>query len=640
MPCRPTPRHLGALLLSLLAVACGGTPAPEGHPVATKLAFRTQPNHVVAGTAFGGAIEVVALDASGAVVTDANVSIDVRLEKAGAQLEGTRKQTTAAGVARFTDLRALTAGFGMRLVASTSGLTSAISADFSVVAGPAASLALTGMPAQVVAGEAPALTLELFDAYGNRATTFTGQVALSSSDLQAALFAVSFDAVDEGRKTLSTEVVLKTAGDQTVTATLPSGGSSSTAQTKVVAAAPAELRFLDEPQDALVRQTLSPAVTVGVVDAFGNPTAGATGNVALTLRGPGGLPTSVGAIAALSDGVASFPAISIADEAVGYRFEASLGGLSPATSAAFTVTDPIAPDLVLDLAALSTSGRSAVLGFTAPGDDGALGQASSYELRLSTSPITDEASFLAATQVATAAPATAQSAERVTVTGLAPSTLYYVALRVHDGAGNQSTSPAAMFSTSKSVVTRDPLPLGATSGERRALGRHPLRRDRRRGGDPSHRLEPERRVPDPAPERDRSLRPTPPRRSTASSRSRPRSTMAGVDQVVTAVSGEVSQDLGSVHRPPGPARCARASPGVRPGRRRRLRALGAGATTPSATRSRTTRAPCTSRPTTPRRCSPTTTPSARATRARRRSRSSSGRPGPSEFRPPTSRTPR
>lgn len=84
------------------------------------------------------------------------------------------------------------------------------------------------------------------------------------------------------------------------------------------------------------------------------------------------------------------------------------------------------------------SSNSVTLSWTAPGDDGATGSASQYDMRYATSPITEE-NFDAATQVAgLPAPQPAGSSETFTVTGLAENTTYYFAIRAADEVPNWS----------------------------------------------------------------------------------------------------------------------------------------------------------------------------------------------------------
>ncbi len=86
--------------------------------------------------------------------------------------------------------------------------------------------------------------------------------------------------------------------------------------------------------------------------------------------------------------------------------------------------------------------------WTAPGDDADVGTASQYDIRYSTSMIT-EANWSSAIQVADEpSPQPAGSQESFTVTGLEPSTLYYLAIKAADEVPNWSNmSNVISFST-------------------------------------------------------------------------------------------------------------------------------------------------------------------------------------------------
>ncbi len=95
------------------------------------------------------------------------------------------------------------------------------------------------------------------------------------------------------------------------------------------------------------------------------------------------------------------------------------------------------PNEVTTQSAPSTA-TAVTLAWTAPGDDGTVGQATSYNLRYATSPIT-ESNFISATSVTgLQIPAPAGSTESTTVTNLQPATTYFFALQTSDEAGNAS----------------------------------------------------------------------------------------------------------------------------------------------------------------------------------------------------------
>ena len=100
-------------------------------------------------------------------------------------------------------------------------------------------------------------------------------------------------------------------------------------------------------------------------------------------------------------------------------------------------TDSTPPSDPTDLALLAYATQSVKIRFNGSGDDGILGQASSYDIRVSTQPITP-ANFAAARQIPVAiTPVNAGVTIPVEVGGLAPGAVY-VAVRALDNLGNSS----------------------------------------------------------------------------------------------------------------------------------------------------------------------------------------------------------
>ncbi len=119
------------------------------------------------------------------------------------------------------------------------------------------------------------------------------------------------------------------------------------------------------------------------------------------------------------------------------------GNVSAISDVAHVTTpppDPTPPAAVTDLAASVVSGsRMVTVTWTATGDDGAAGTALRYDLRYSTDPITDMASFDAATAVTGLPdPQPAGSAEQFTITTLAPGVTYNLAIIAYDKGENPS----------------------------------------------------------------------------------------------------------------------------------------------------------------------------------------------------------
>jgi lysophospholipase L1-like esterase len=119
-------------------------------------------------------------------------------------------------------------------------------------------------------------------------------------------------------------------------------------------------------------------------------------------------------------------------------------------------SDTNAPAAITNLATGNTTATSVALTWTAVGDDGLDGQAASYDLRFSTSNIT-EGNFNSATQVTSvSAPGASGVGQAHTVGGLVSGTTYFFAIKAKDEAGNAGTiSNVVSASTSQGNVVAD-----------------------------------------------------------------------------------------------------------------------------------------------------------------------------------------
>ena len=108
-------------------------------------------------------------------------------------------------------------------------------------------------------------------------------------------------------------------------------------------------------------------------------------------------------------------------------------------SAVITYTpDTTAPAAVSNLSASNATASSIDLSWAAPGNDGSTGTATSYDIRYSTTTITD-GNFSSAAQVSgEPAPSVAGSSQSMTISGLSVSTTYYFALKTSDEVPNTS----------------------------------------------------------------------------------------------------------------------------------------------------------------------------------------------------------
>jgi lysophospholipase L1-like esterase len=235
-----------------------------------------------------------------------------------------------------------TATQGTALVVTT-GAGSTVGIQFTYLALPDAPVPPVGVPRSlsVVAGTSTptagtgfTVTVTALDNQGNVVTGYAGTVHLTSTDGAAVLGADS--TLTDGVGVFS--VTLKTAGTQTVTALdMTTGVTGTTSFLAVGAGAPARLAFMQQPSAVVAGSSVSPAVTVKVLDANNNFCPTATNAVTLTLHAAGGATLTGGDSTAAVGGVATFSALKV-DIAATYSLDAAASGLTGAASGNFTVS--------------------------------------------------------------------------------------------------------------------------------------------------------------------------------------------------------------------------------------------------------------------------------------------------------------
>jgi hypothetical protein len=173
---------------------------------------------------------------------------------------------------------------GTQSLTATDTVTGSImgsQAGISVTPAGASTLVVAGFASPDTAGTAQNFTVTADDAFGNVATGYTGTVQFGSSDAKAGLPGnYTFTASDAGQHTFS--ATLKTAGNQTLTATDTVSGSITGSQTGITVN-PAGASTL------IVAGFASPTVagtaqnfTVTADDPFGNVATGYSGTVSFT----------------------------------------------------------------------------------------------------------------------------------------------------------------------------------------------------------------------------------------------------------------------------------------------------------------------------------------------------------------------
>ncbi len=355
---------LASITVSLLAITCAkDTSQPP--PGATQLAFKVDPTSAPAGSAVAPAVVVEARDAQGVVVSDftGTVTVSIETNPGGGTLTGPTTATAVAGVATFSTLSINKSGTGYKLKASAGSLTTATSASFNIIAGPASQLVFTALPASGVAGSGlvPAVTVTARDALGNVGDSYTGSVTVvitgGSGTAGATLSGTTTMSAVAGIATFAGLSIDKVGAAYTLAATgtgLP--GATSTAFD--ITPGPASLLIVSvQPSSVVAGQNIAPAVVVTARDNMGNTATGFAGVVTLGITPGtgtagatlGGTP-SVGAVA----GVATFNTLSIAKAGNAYTLAASASSVTGATTGPFDIAIGPPSKLVYGIAPTTT----------------------------------------------------------------------------------------------------------------------------------------------------------------------------------------------------------------------------------------------------------------------------------------------
>jgi hypothetical protein len=127
---------------------------------------------------------------------------------------------------------------------------------------------------------------------------------------------------------------------------------------------PAQLDFGQQPTSTTGGATISPAVTVRLLDAGGNQTA-SSNNVTLAITSGSGtsgahLSDGTSVTVAASGGVANFSSLSIDSAGSGYTLRATSGALPAATSSSFTISVGAADHLIFLIQPSTTSAGATI----------------------------------------------------------------------------------------------------------------------------------------------------------------------------------------------------------------------------------------------------------------------------------------
>ena len=307
-----------------------------------KLAVIAQPTSAVSATAISPAVTVQIQDAAGNLTTStANVAMSIGTNPGSGTLSGTTTVAAVAGTATFSTLSINKAGTGYTLSAVSGILTPATSNTFNITAGAPAKLAVGTQPTDAVSATSisPAVTIRILDAADNLTTsTASVTMAIGTNPSSGTLSGTVTVAAVAGTATFSTLNIDKAGTGYTLSATSGVLTSTTSSAFNITAGAPAKLAVGTQPTDAVSATSISPAVTIRILDAAGNlTTSTATVAVAIGTNPSSGTLSGTTSVAAVA-GTATFSTLNIDKAGTGYTLSASSGVLTPTTSSAFNIT--------------------------------------------------------------------------------------------------------------------------------------------------------------------------------------------------------------------------------------------------------------------------------------------------------------
>ncbi|MCP4985024.1 MAG: hemagglutinin, partial [Colwellia sp.] len=209
-----------------------------------------------------------------------NVSLAV--QTGTGTLDGTTTQAAVAGLATFNDL-SIDEADSFTLRASSGGLSTDDSSSFAVSAGSATQVVFTQEPTAATAGTdfSPTITAEIRDGSNNLVSS-TANVTLSINSGTGTLNGTLTVAAVGGVATFN-NININEAGSFTLDVDSSGLTTGTSASFAISAGSASAVAFVQNPTAAASGATISPSVTVEIVDAYGNRTTD-TSNVSLAVQ--------------------------------------------------------------------------------------------------------------------------------------------------------------------------------------------------------------------------------------------------------------------------------------------------------------------------------------------------------------------
>jgi len=342
-----------------------------------KVVFSVQPGGASVGTSLNPQPIVSIVDAAGNLVTTSALPVDLAITGGtgvpGATLScaGGTTLSASAGIASFTGCTVDKTGSNYTLTASSTGLTSAVSATFAITAGVADKLAYQVQPTGGAVGsllsQQPVVLVQ--DVAGNTITTSNASITLSigTNPTGGTLTCTGglTKAAASGVAAFAGCKIDKVGSGYTITATSAGLHGTTSAPLDIVPGVPAKVAFVSQPSGATYSTAFATQPAVAVQDSLGNTVTSFSGTVVLALTpltGTSGaiLSCTGGLSLATVGGVANYAGCMIDKPGSNYTLTATLTGVANGLSSAFTIAPGTASQLIF---ATQPVGSSAGIAF-------------------------------------------------------------------------------------------------------------------------------------------------------------------------------------------------------------------------------------------------------------------------------------
>jgi len=249
---------------------------------ANRLAFDTQPVNSLAGASIPVTVRIT--DTYGNTVTPSNAAITLEIQNnpsmgGAGVLSGTMTVDAVAGVATFSDIsiNKTGAGYTLKASAATPIVTTPVTSAFNITPAAIDHFTVVGITDPVIAGITTTPVVTAYDQYDNIKTNYTGTIVFSSAEPHNAeeIFPSNYTFLvsDNGTKTFTNGVTLKTTGERSVTVT----GDTKTGTQTAITVNPAAINHFTIAVNGTITAGTPFTVTATVYDEFGNVKTDYTG---------------------------------------------------------------------------------------------------------------------------------------------------------------------------------------------------------------------------------------------------------------------------------------------------------------------------------------------------------------------------